>query len=142
MEIVPNPTKVENSQNLPIRKRRKDLVSNQPFTFVSKSELTAIIEDPLYPIEAKLACWLGTPKSERYPKTQKLLAKLLDVHETELCHIKNRPEFTNIVQEWAKRFTNEFIGDVMRGLVQRSTQIICRTSISKPDPVTPDITSM
>lgn len=68
------------------------------------------------------AMWLATPKKDRQPNTQKLLAKDLQVDEDTLTNWKSIPGFTNAVIELTKETVKRRVPEVLHRMTDDALQ--------------------
>jgi len=70
----------------------------------------------------KLAKWIAVPKSFREHKTQKELAKALDITEVRLSQIKWEEGFWNLVNEYRKEFFKNETSEVVQAIFTKATK--------------------
>jgi Helix-turn-helix of insertion element transposase len=101
---------------------RKESETSTPapkVVFVKHLDLLQVLQNPDFDLLQKIACWTAMPADERKPKTQRELAKLLDVDESEISRQKNRPEFTALMKETVRRIYADLTGGVVASLYSR-----------------------
>lgn len=65
--------------------------------------------------------WLALPKSERVPRTQRLLADKIGVVEDTLCQWKKKPGFIDLVNLYARELVKDDIAEVL-GVVRKQAK--------------------
>lgn len=70
--------------------------------------------------QVKFQAWLALPKSERQPRDQRQLSRLLEVHESTLSDWKNLPGWHDAVYELALQHVTGELAPIMHAQVKEA----------------------